>query len=125
MRIDCELGSKMKMKQAFALMSVILAVSVAPTANAAAAGDRKVVMASVTKFVSEQVMDEDKAGKITEKSRLLEDLELDSDSVGSICLDVELAFSLEIPDPTESTFKTVGDIVTYVVSHPHKLPAAK
>lgn len=59
---------------------------------------------------------EDKDLVITEESKLLTDLKLNSlDLINLVCT-VEDEFDIEIPDKKLKTFITVGDVIDYIKS---------
>ncbi len=59
---------------------------------------------------------EDKDLVITEESKLLTDLKLNSlDLINLVCV-VEDEFDIEIPDKKLKTFITVGDVIDYIAS---------
>lgn len=95
----------------------------APAHAASPTSERAVILRHVTKYVAEEVDDEAKKRTITAKSRLREDLDLDWGTIGAVCSDVEDNFDMDIPDETEQSFKTVGEIVNYIMTHEHTTPA--
>ncbi len=54
------------------------------------------------------------AGKITETTAFIEDLNADSLDVVDFVMELENAFGIEIPDEDVQKIKTVGDAVTYI-----------
>lgn len=55
-------------------------------------------------------------GKITESSRLVEDLGADSANVMVLIMDVEDRFNIMVEDDAINRLKTVGDVVAYIQS---------
>lgn len=54
------------------------------------------------------------AGKITEDSRLIEDLKADSMDVATLLIELEGEYGIEIDEDDLDTLKTVKDIVAYI-----------
>ena len=54
--------------------------------------------------------------KITENSRLIDDLKADSLDVVELVMGLEERYGIEIPDEDLPSIKTVGDIIRYIES---------
>ncbi|MBR3299476.1 MAG: acyl carrier protein [Clostridia bacterium] len=54
--------------------------------------------------------------RITEDSRLIDDLKADSLDVVELVMGLEERYGIEIPDEDLPTIKTVGDIIRYIES---------
>lgn len=54
--------------------------------------------------------------RITEESRLIDDLKADSLDVVELVMGLEERYGIEIPDEDLPTIKTVGDIIRYIES---------
>ena len=67
----------------------------------------------VVEIIAEQLGVEN-AGKITETTSLMDDLEADSLDAVEIIMSIEDEFGIEIPDEDAEGFKNVGDIVNYI-----------
>ncbi len=59
---------------------------------------------------------EDKSIEITEESRLLADLKLNSLDLVNLVCEVEDEFDIEIPDKKLKTLITVGDVLDFIKS---------
>ena len=59
---------------------------------------------------------EDKSIEITEDSRLLADLKLNSLDLVNLVCEVEDEFDIELPDKKLKTLITVGDIIDFIES---------
>lgn len=59
---------------------------------------------------------EDKSIEITEDSRLLADLKLNSLDLVNLVCEVEDEFDIEIPDKKLKTLITVGDVLDFIKS---------
>ena len=55
--------------------------------------------------------------KITEDSRLIEDLKADSANIMVMIMDLEDKFGITVEDDQIMKMKTVGDVVKYIESH--------
>ena len=70
------------------------------------------VLDKVKEIVAEQLdVAED---QITMEAVITDDLGADSLDVVDLVMDLEDAFSIEIPDEAMADIKTIGDIVTYI-----------
>ncbi len=68
----------------------------------------------VRKAIAEQLnISED---RITEDSRLIDDLKADSLDVVELVMGLEERYGIEIPDEDLPGIKTVGDIISYIES---------
>lgn len=54
--------------------------------------------------------------RITEESRLIDDLKADSLDVVELVMGLEERYGIEIPDEDLPSIKTVGDIIRYIES---------
>jgi acyl carrier protein len=72
------------------------------------------VFETVSAMIAKQLK-VDKA-KITNNSRLVEDLGADSANVMVLIMDVEDKFNVMVEDDAINTLKTVGDVVAYIES---------
>ena len=54
------------------------------------------------------------AGKITENSKVIDDLGADSLDVVDLLMSIEDEFSIEVPDEDVENIKTVGALVSYI-----------
>ena len=55
--------------------------------------------------------------KITEDSRLIEDLKADSANIMVMIMDLEDKFGITVEDDQIMKMKTVGDVVKYIEAH--------
>ncbi|HEY8541918.1 MAG TPA: acyl carrier protein [Pseudothermotoga sp.] len=76
--------------------------------------DRKTVMSKVTKIVSEKLGVDEK--KITETSKLVDDLNADSLDLVDLVMAVEEEFGVKIADSDLEKISTVKDVVDYILS---------
>ena len=74
--------------------------------------DRNAVFAKVKEYLLMQLpVDE---GRITEDTRMIEDLNADSANLMMLIMDLETEFNMTVEDDALGTIKTVGDIVDYI-----------
>ena len=78
------------------------------------------IAAAVIELAASQV-DIDPAG-VTLDTHFYNDLNFDSLDAVDFTMKIEETFNLSLPEPEADTFKTVGDVVTYVRDH-HDDPA--
>ena len=64
------------------------------------------------KEIIEKVVPDLEAGEITEKTRLIEDLEFDSLSMMMMSMEIEDAFGFKFTEFVK--FETVGDVIKYL-----------
>ncbi|WP_041082251.1 acyl carrier protein [Thermotoga profunda] len=76
--------------------------------------DRKTVLSKVTKIVSEKLGVDEK--KITETSKLVDDLNADSLDLVDLVMAVEEEFGVKIADSDLEKISTVKDVVDYILS---------
>ncbi len=67
----------------------------------------------IVEIIAEQLGVAD-AGKITETTSLMDDLDADSLDAVEIVMSIEDEFGIEIPDEDAEGFKSIGDIVSYI-----------
>ena len=77
--------------------------------------DEQKVYEDVKKVVVEQLGVSE--SEVTKESSFVDDLGADSLDTVELVMALEEAFSMEIPDEEAEKIKTVGDTVSYVLSH--------
>ena len=77
--------------------------------------DEAQVLEQVKKVVVEQLGVSE--GEITKEASFVDDLGADSLDTVELVMALEEAFSTEIPDEDAEKIKTIGDTVTYILSH--------
>jgi acyl carrier protein len=77
--------------------------------------DEQQVYEQVKKVVVEQLGVSD--SEITREASFVDDLGADSLDTVELVMALEEAFSTEIPDEDAEKIKTIGDTVTYLISH--------
>lgn len=80
--------------------------------------DEQQVFEQVKKVVVEQLGVSE--SEITREASFVDDLGADSLDTVELVMALEEAFSTEIPDEDAEKIKTVGDTVTYIISHSKK-----
>lgn len=55
------------------------------------------------------------AARVSEDARLIDDLDLDSIAVAEVATAIQERFGVPVSDGVIETFKTIGDIIDYVV----------
>ncbi len=76
---------------------------------------RKEIFDTVVSYIQGQLPVD--AAKITEDSRLVEDLNADSANQMMLIMDLEGEFNLTVEDEELGKMRTVGDIVNYLEQH--------
>lgn len=76
------------------------------------------VFEQVKKVVIEQLGVNE--SELSREASFVDDLGADSLDTVELVMALEEAFSTEIPDEDAEKIKTIGDTVTYVMSHPKK-----
>jgi len=74
--------------------------------------DKQEIMQKVVALAAEKLSAD--AGKITEASSFIEDLNADSLDVVDFVMELEGAFNIEIPDEDVQKIRTVGAAVEYI-----------
>lgn len=77
--------------------------------------DEAKIFDDVKKVVVEQLGVSE--AEVTKQASFVDDLGADSLDTVELVMALEEAFSLEIPDEEAEKIKTVGDTVTYIMSH--------
>jgi len=77
--------------------------------------DEQQIYEQVKKVVVEQLGVSD--AEITREASFVDDLGADSLDTVELVMALEEAFSTEIPDEDAEKIKTIGDTVTYIMSH--------
>lgn len=80
--------------------------------------DEQQIYEQVKKVVVEQLGVSD--SEITREASFVDDLGADSLDTVELVMALEEAFSTEIPDEDAEKIKTIGDTVTYIMSHKKK-----
>jgi acyl carrier protein len=80
--------------------------------------DESKILEQVKKVVVDQLGVSD--AEVKKESSFVDDLGADSLDTVELVMALEEAFGLEIPDEEAEKIKTVGDTVTYVMSHGKK-----
>ncbi len=72
------------------------------------------VINRVKKIISSKFID---ASKITDETKIAEDLKADSLDTVELIMQLEEEFSIEIPDAEAQKMSTVGDVIRYIKGH--------
>ncbi|OGC33853.1 acyl carrier protein [candidate division WOR-1 bacterium RIFOXYB2_FULL_48_7] len=80
--------------------------------------DEQKVFEDIKKVVAEQLGVNE--AEVTRTSSFVDDLGADSLDTVELVMALEEAFGIEIPDEDAEKIKTVGDTITYVMSHAKK-----
>jgi acyl carrier protein len=76
------------------------------------------IFEEVKKVVVEQLGVSD--SEVTREASFVDDLGADSLDTVELVMALEEAFSIEIPDEDAEKIKTIGDTVSYIISHAKK-----
>jgi acyl carrier protein len=85
--------------------------------------DRAEILERMKNVLAEQL--DANAAELTENTSFVDDLGADSLAVVELVLAMEEAFGVAIPDDQAEKLRTVGDAVTYVMTHAGKKGMAK
>ena len=85
--------------------------------------NRTDIFEGMKKVLAEQL--DANPAELTEATSFVDDLAADSLAVVELVLAMEEAFGVEIPDEQAEKLRTVGDAVTYVVTHAGQKGMAK
>ena len=80
--------------------------------------DEQKIYDEIKKVVIEQLQVADSA--VTREASFVDDLGADSLDTVELVMALEEAFSIEIPDEDAEKIKTIGDTISYVMSHGKK-----
>ena len=79
---------------------------------------RQTTISRLTELLNETIFESQKLKKeLTPKTRLREDLQIDSLDRYQLGYEIECSFGISIPDEDMQGFRTIGDCINYIETH--------